>query len=170
MLEAAQPAAPAVSVFMHVLATAGQPRATRTSMFGTMFADSAQNPRPKGTTGVHKSGSKAAFQFEAVRTLNGSNSESLDEWFADLARFTLEPMALFDDEAKQLECMQQRKALCQQAGVKVRSYKTGSFKTYINGLGNYHNSNTPDNHIVLSSLSQFPETNALLAACIVPTA
>ena len=40
----------------------------------------------------------------------------------------------------------------------------GSFRTYINGLAKVYNGIATENHFVTSSNSQFPRTNALLAA------
>ena len=101
-----------------------------------MFSDAAVNAEPKGTKGVQNTVSKAVLQCEKVQNVMGATSTSLDDWLVDLAEFSLEPSAMLDSEAKQLECLDQRKELCRQggAGAKLQKYKVGSFRTYINGL------------------------------------
>ena len=127
-------------------------------MFGNMFKDAAVNAKPKGTKAVQNAVSKAVLQFEKVRNVMGSTSTSLDVWLVNLAKFSLEPSALFDSEDMQIECLNQRKELCRQGGadVKVRKYKVGSLRTYINGLAKVYNDNAPDNHFVSSSVTQTP--------------
>ena len=155
LLEAAQPQPPSVAVFLDVLTRISdpQPEVAAHSMYGTMFKAAAVAAKPKGTKAVQSAISKAVLQFEKVRNMLGATSTSLDDWLSDLAKFTLEPSALFDSDDMQIECLNQRKELCCLGGVdiKVRKYKVGSFRTYINGLAKVYNNNAPANHIVSSS-------------------
>ena len=168
MLEAAQPAPPTVADFLTVLRGAIDPQAAAgasAKLFGQMFKDKAVAGKPKGSVGVHKCSIRLALEFEVVRNAMGETNDSLDTWFADLACFTLEPGCLFEDTAKQQECIQQRKTLCGNLA-KFRTYKPGSFRTYINELGKVYNDNDAEHHFVTSSQSRFPQTNDLLAACV----
>ena len=150
LLEAAQPEPPSVTVFLDVLKrTSGpQPGVDASSMFGNMFKDAAVNAKPKGKKGVQNTVSKAILRFEKVRNVMGATSTSLDDWVVDLAKSSLEPSAMSDSEAKQVECLDQRKELFRQGGthVKLRTYKVGSCGTYINGLAKVYNDNAPANH------------------------
>ena len=118
MLEAAQPAPPTVADFLTVLRRVIDPQAATgasSKLFGQMFKDKAVAAKPKGSVGVHKCSIRLALEFEV------------------LACFTLEPSCLFEDMAKQQECIQQQKTICGNVA-KFRTYKPGSFRTYINGL------------------------------------
>ena len=168
MLEAAQPTPPTVADFVTVLRGVIDPQtATGASskLFGQIFKDKEVAGKPKGSVGVHKSSIKLALEFEAVRNAMGETGDSLDRWFADLAYFTLEPSSLFEDPAKQQQCIEERKTLCGN-DAKLRTYKPGSFRTYINGLAKVYNDSAAANHFVTSSQSRFPELNDLLAACV----
>ena len=166
LLDSLQPAPPSVDDFLNALRGNAQPQSEAgASMFGDVFNDSAVEAIPSGSAGVQGSGVKLAFQFEVVRNQLDPAPMTLDKWFCELARFTLAPNALFEVQAKQQECLTQRRAVCEQHGIRMRSHKVGSFRTYINGLAKVYNGNATTNHFVTSSNSQFPKTNALLAAC-----
>jgi hypothetical protein len=128
LLDALQPAAPSVNAFITTLRIGGKPQRESggPSMFGEAFDDGAVEAIPPSSAGVQGCGAKLAIQFEALRNQLGAPPISLDIWFCELARFTLEPRALFENGAKQRECWTRRQAICEENGVPIRSYKVGS--------------------------------------------
>ena len=119
LLDALQPAAPSVNAFITTLRIGGKPQRESggPSMFGEAFDDGAVEAIPPGSAGVQGCGAKLAIQFEALRNQLGAPPISLDIWFCELARFTLEPRALFENGAKQRECWTRRQAICEENGV-----------------------------------------------------
>ena len=89
----------------------------------------------------------------------------LDEYLVALAKYVLDPVALFDDDASQERCVAQRKDLCESAGVPIHKWSATSLRMYVNALAGAYKATGGKRTFVPSSTKQFPKWNAFMNQC-----
>ncbi|EPS57144.1 hypothetical protein M569_17677 [Genlisea aurea] len=99
----------------------------------------------------------AAVDFGKVLAQEGVVITDLDEWLTAFAKWSLSLDTLFEDEAQKEAALEQRKALCERAGVGVRSWLPQTLKTTVNALALMYKQTGPDSGIVPGVESQFPK-------------
>ncbi|EPS57096.1 hypothetical protein M569_17729 [Genlisea aurea] len=97
------------------------------------------------------------MDFAKVLDKEGVTITDLDEWLTAFAKWSMSLGTVFEEEAPRLAAMEQRRALCERAGVSVRSWLPQTLKTTVNALALMYKQTGPDSGIVPGVESQFPK-------------
>ena len=153
----ALPPPPPTSVFLNALKEAMAPRespAADVGLYGDRFSgDPSLEPQVKHNEATAFA---AACDFEKVCVSKQVSLEKMDDWMAAFAKFVLSPRYLLDSADDQNQCMVERLALCERAGVQSRQWTPPTLKTNMNALSSLFKTTGSPYAVVPSVPARFP--------------